>query len=578
MHPSFHFVARLALLLLLPLLHLTPVHAQTPLWQTAELAGIPDGSASVSATAADAAGNVYLVGQFSGTLTFGSTVLSTQGDVDLFVAKWSNASRSFVWAQRAGGSGNDAATAVALSGSSVYVAGNFTGTAGFGSTSLTSAGAVDVFVTKLIDAGSTAGFAWAKRAGSAGYDFANALAVNGNAVYLAGQFSSATTLFDSFALINADPNGTSTDVFMAKITDLGGNIGFTWAQRSGEMGQDEATGLAINGNQLYLTGFFQGPTTRFGNITLANASTSNSQEAFVAKLVDNGPNGTYIWAQRAGGPGSDRSTAVAVSGSSVYVAGHFTSPSADFGATTLTNAGSGISPGADVFVAKLTDAGTTSSFAWAQRAGSADNEVGTGLAVNGPDLYLCGYFGGRTSTFGTAVLTNTSTGGDNDAFVAKLSDAGPAPAFVWAQKAGGNGGDVASTVAVSGKRVFVTGLISTTANFGSLVVSAPAAVGVGSYLATLFDEVLATAAPQAQPVLHLYPNPAHTTATVQLPAVPGATSATLVLLDALGREVYRQPVRLNAPAPVPVLGLAPGLYRLRVLAGRRVLSQALVVQ
>lgn len=47
---------------------------------------------------------------------------------------------------------------------------------------------------------------------------------------------------------------------------------------------------------------------------------------------------------------------------------------------------------------------------------------------------------------------------------------------------------------------------------------------------------------------HFYPNPAHATATVQLPAVPGASVATLTLCDALGRAVRTTAVALPATA------------------------------
>ena len=79
----------------------------------------------------------------------------------------------------------------------------------------------------------------------------------------------------------------------------------------------------------------------------------------------------------------------------------------------------------------------------------------------------------------------------------------------------------------------------------------------------------------------LTPNPAHGTATVQLPAVPGAAQATLTLLDALGRTVRTQLVPLpaaGATAEVPLAGLAPGLYRLRVQAGGLLASRALAVE
>ena len=77
---------------------------QAPAWQLA-LAVAPTTAqgdfAEVTATATDATGSVYLAGSFSGTALFGGLSLSSAGNKDAFVAKYSPASASFVWVQRA---------------------------------------------------------------------------------------------------------------------------------------------------------------------------------------------------------------------------------------------------------------------------------------------------------------------------------------------------------------------------------------------------------------------------------------------------------------------------------------------
>ncbi|GAA3934058.1 T9SS type A sorting domain-containing protein [Hymenobacter algoricola] len=102
-------------------------------------------------------------------------------------------------------------------------------------------------------------------------------------------------------------------------------------------------------------------------------------------------------------------------------------------------------------------------------------------------------------------------------------------------------------------------------------------VRVGFYSST----VLAAAAAQPALALSLYPNPAHAAATVRLPALPGTSQATLQLVDALGRVVRTEQVRLAAggtSAELSLAGVAPGLYRLWVQAGSRRVSQALAVE
>jgi hypothetical protein len=79
----------------------------------------------------------------------------------------------------------------------------------------------------------------------------------------------------------------------------------------------------------------------------------------------------------------------------------------------------------------------------------------------------------------------------------------------------------------------------------------------------------------------VYPNPAHIRATVQVPAVPGADTATVTLTDALGTTVFEQPVSLTGvggTAEVPLLGRAPGLYRVQVRAGGQRVARTLKVE
>ena len=102
----------------------------------------------------------------------------------------------------------------------------------------------------------------------------------------------------------------------------------------------------------------------------------------------------------------------------MYVAGSFGSRTADFGATTLFNAADGPP---DVFVAKLTDAGTTSSFAWAQRAGSTDYDQVNALVVSGTSVYVAGSFSSATASFGATALTNSNPG-TPVGFLASLTD------------------------------------------------------------------------------------------------------------------------------------------------------------
>ena len=273
--------------------------------------------------------NVY-VGGYCNEGTFGTTTVPPGGATNLFVAKLVDAgpTAAFVWTKATGGFGYNAVNSLVLSGNNVYMAGFFTGTATFGATSLTSTGGYDAVVAKITDAGSTAAFAWAQRAGGSGNDRALGVAVSGTNVYMAGSFEGSAATFGATTLASAG----STDAFVAKLADAGSTAGFGWSQRFGGTGEDELNGLVAAGAQVCVVGEFRSPTLPFGQSPLANAG---GWDMFVAKLTDAGASPSLAWAQRAGGVNSEFGHSVALSaGGHVYVGGEM-QPPGSFGAVPV---------------------------------------------------------------------------------------------------------------------------------------------------------------------------------------------------------------------------------------------------
>jgi hypothetical protein len=559
-------------------------HAQTPAWQTAIQFGQgPVGryslGHSLQATAADANGNVYITGFFSDEVSFGSTTLTSRGKTDIYVAKYNLASTSFVWVQQAGGENDDFPSAIAVNGANVYVTGSFYYVANFGSITLTSAGQSDVFIAKLTDTGS---FAWVKKAGGNGNEGGAAVAVRGTSVYVAGGFDSRQISFGDTTITctNATGGYSDNDLFIVKLTDVGNSSRFQWVEQAGGVGPDYPTALAVNGTSVYVAGRFASNTASFGTVTLKNSNFnpygSTTDDVFVAKLTDVSNTGRFVWAQQAGGAGgtgADTPTTLAVSGTSVYVAGRFASTTASFGATTLISAGPLNYGASDVFVSKLTDIGNAGSFIWAQRAGGAGSDGVNALVLNGTNLYVAGYFSGPSATFSTTTLAST---GDTDLFVAKLTDAG---SFVWVQQAGGAKSDQATGLIVSGTSLYVAGnTLSPTATFGSYTINTTFTGGYNAFLAALDAVVLSTTTSASLPDVALFPNPAHATTSLLVPASYGAGKVALTLLDALARPVRTQYTVSGKPTPLYLDGLAPGLYMLKVQAGVAQSMHRLVVE
>lgn len=551
--------------------------AQAPAWQTAMCTTQNTSSnSSIAATATDASGNVYLAGSFIGAVTFGATTLTNSNDYDIFVAKWSPVTMNFVWAQQAGGAGNDYAYAIAVNGPNVYAAGTFGGTgATFGSTTLNNTASLgNLFVTKLTDTGTAASFVWAQQSTNTRIALVTAVAVSGTSLYITGTFFGSTAGFGNVLLTATGSNPNATDIFVAKLTDAGLNGNFAWATRAGGTDLDYANALAISGTSLYIVGRISSVPADFGTTTLAPAG---SYDAFVAKLTDTGSAGTFDWARQAGGAGWDEAHAVATNGTSVYVTGEFNSPVAAFGTATLANAGS--APSNDVFLTKLTDTGV---FVWAQQAGGTGYDMASAVAVVGRNVYIAGGFGSAIAIFGSTTLTNSGNNPEHDVFITKLTDGGTAATFAWAQRGGGASRDEANSLVISGTHIYVSGYVSPPASFGNLALTSPGIYNT-AFLASLTDPtLLANTSPTLSgTAFTLAPNPARAATTVTLPALPALPgTATLTLRDALGRTLRTATVALP-PAGLrhefDLSNLPAGIYALQVQAGAATATRRLVV-
>jgi hypothetical protein len=427
-----------ALLLFILVLSSILLFAQKGSWLWAKQAGgvYWDRGNSI---AVDTNGNSYVTGSFSGSATFGTTTLTSYHFQDIFVAKL-DSNGNWLWAQQAGGRTDDKGYGIAVDANgNSYVTGSFGSSATFGTTTLTISGDYyDIFVAKLDSNGN---WLWAKQAGGTGehYSYGIAVDANGNS-YVTGYFWSSAT-FGTTTLTSIGLN----DTFVAKL-DSNGN--WLWAKQAGGTNYDYGYSIAVDstGNS-YVTGGFEESAT-FGTTTLTN---SGNIDIFVTKLDSNG---SWLWAKQAGGTGwfTGHSIVVDANGNS-YVTGVF-SGSATFGTTTLTSY-----LFQDILVAKLDSNG---NWLWANQASGASSDMGYSIAVDADDnSYVTGYFE-QSATFGNISLPSS---GDKDIFVAKLDNYGN---WLWAKKVGNSNVDEGNSIVVDANgNSYVTGYFRESATFGS---------------------------------------------------------------------------------------------------------------
>lgn len=157
----------------------------------------------------------YAVGLTNGTLTLDTITIVGGSSGYMFVACFENNKAKWV-AKAGGGSGAimQPYRSTLYKNDFLYITGGFASTVNFGNIQITSAGATDLFITKLDANGN---FLWAKRGGGPGQEEAWGINTDtlGNC-YVNGYFS-GQLVFSPF-------NATSTfnqDFFLTKISDIG---------------------------------------------------------------------------------------------------------------------------------------------------------------------------------------------------------------------------------------------------------------------------------------------------------------------------------------------------------------------
>ena len=399
--------------------------SSTPLWLTV--------------LAVDAAGNVYTAGRFTGSLTFGSTTLTSPGtaiDYSVYVTK-QDTDGNYLWAVMISDPGAAGTVATlnsifADAAGNVYLTGRFSGTLDFdpGAATANLAGVTlqNVFIAKLDNGGN---YSWAKALtsttgtssdgyGASGEDIT--VDASGN-VYSTGYITS--TAGNQYVDFDPGPDvyplttnaGGNTIHYINKLNANGDHI-WSGVYGNGIGGATlSVTYIAVDmNNDVYATGWFTG-TADFDPGAGTASMTAADDDGFLLKL-DNA--GNYLWAKQLAGTGICFIRAFDFDGSgNVYLTG------------TITGTAD-LDPGAGVV--NITVPSTTSYFAkWDDQGDYIDAQAimntasdGTspyGLVVNssGTSVYVAGQFSG-TMDFdpgaGSALVTSAGVG---DVFLLNLA-------------------------------------------------------------------------------------------------------------------------------------------------------------
>lgn len=429
------------------------------------------GSDYGAAYKANAAGERFMTGFFSDTVTIGAKVLTSLGDGDIFLAK------EGTWVVQIGGSGLDEGTDIAFDAAgNIYLTGWFTDNAKFSSTSgrgVTVSGLSETpFLAKYDPSGV---LQWVQT----GLDTFTAInrghgvAVDPatGAVFLMGITQGDATFSSANGSSHVVPGVSSWHMFLVRY-DTDGN--FQWGETNAAAPNSIPRGIAIDANDnVYVTGWFEGSSTFSSADGNTLSMTGFSQpvqtppdypdDAFVVKYD---ANGNVKWASDIGGYKAMGLSLAISSAGNVSVTGFVGNigggtvqqgetvvTSQPAGTTTSLGTGHYTSPyNRDLIVLTYDPSGTLLT---PIRKGGVNHEAGSGIGSSGSDLYV-------------AVDTENTSTSANTLMVAKYTGT----TADWARSAPGAGTDAfeqGTKLSVTpGGQVLVTGWFTGSATFGGV--------------------------------------------------------------------------------------------------------------
>jgi len=303
----------------------------------------------------DADGNFYVTGNFQGTFSFFGETLTSNGDYDVFVARF-DPNGNMIWVKQGGGEYEDGGRDIYVDDQFVYVTGGFVNQAVFEGETLVSDGARDMFLLKYDLDGS---LQWAVRGGSVTDDAGNSVTVDdaGN-IYLTGDINYTATFGD-----HTVPHYGFTDLFVAKYD---GDGICQWAKSAGGSIYDYGGFIETVDDHLFVSGAFN-DVAQFDTATVTSV---DFVDIFIAHYLTDG---SLVEVISAGGTNNENIGCMAVdSDLNVYIGGWYMLD-ITIGDNSFSSNG-----GMDIFIAKFEPG---NGFAWASSYGGIGDDEAQAISI-----------------------------------------------------------------------------------------------------------------------------------------------------------------------------------------------------
>jgi|GEM_PF-6822980 len=396
----------------------------------------------------DDTGNTYVTGDFLGTVTVGGESLTSQGDIDVFVAKLDKEGK-FDWVKSFGTINEERVEDIAVDTSgNVYFTGTFQNSIASNESTVSGGQSSDIFVTKLAANGDQL---WSKNFGSTNNDAVSGIDVDtsGN-VYLTGKSKGEIKFGTPLVTSLLDY------AFAAKLDSKGDGL---WVNKLGEQNSNHFTQDIVVDKDSNSYQLMTGVDKKSITVTQFNKEGTKGWDKKFA-------NSSYLVA----------SDIVIDNEANTFITGKFEG-TLQFGNTSLEGGENG-----DVFVAKLDNKGDV---LWAKDFNSKNesNVTVASIAIDEMgDTYVTGYFGDKSMTIGDFMLYSEI--GESrervNAFITKIDSKGEVK---WAQNIGGNNEDTIFDIAAKNGKIYIAGTFAKAATFEDKILTTQN--GMDSFLVAL---------------------------------------------------------------------------------------------
>lgn len=554
-------------------------NSQTTTFQWAKSIG-GTGSDYGYSIAIDGSGNVYTIGTFQGTTDLdpgaGIFNLISAGADDIFISKI-DSSGNFIWGKGVGGASADNGKSIALDSlGNLYATGWFKDTVDFdpGAGVYNLSSSFSNDNLFILKLDGSGNFVWVKSISDTLNSYGLSVTVDVSGnVYSAGGFEGTADFDPGAGVFTLSALTGSYDIFISKL-DPSGN--FIWAKNMGGVGIASANAVKTDAaGNVYSTGVFEGTVDYDpGAGVVYLTADSGSYNVFISKLDSSG---NFAWAKRIGGtPLWDclaNALAIDTSGN-VYSTGSF-QLIADFDPGPGTYNLTAPSYGA-LFISKLDSSG---NFVWAKSIeGTGGTDRGNAICLDSANnIYTTGLFLGTTDFDPNAGVVNLTSKGSLDIFVLKLDLSGN---FIWVKQIGGNGYDQGFSIALDiYDNIYTTGIFQNTADFdsGPNVYNITATGGQDAFIHKMSPSIsFDGVADDIHPTeILIYPNLTHDLFNVVIESP--ANNSLIEVYNSTGVMVYKSKLT-PGQTPIDLIDHASGLYIVKIIIDDRIIKVQKIVK